>query len=173
MSQIARALKMTRKSVLKWIDKALQMGAQVGRKDAPHKPREAVITDDAKAWVVHLACSKDLDAYYPPACTIRLILDNHSSHICKETRAFPATRPYRFKYGLTPAHGSWLNIVETLFGKMTRTFLRGIRVQSRAELKERILLESPKSTRCRWFTAGPRSRRWKPLRRGANNIDMF
>jgi hypothetical protein len=40
---------------------------------------------------------------------------------------------------LTPTHGSWLNIVETLFGKMTRTFLRGIRVQTRNELRERIL----------------------------------
>ncbi len=309
VSQIARVLKMTRKSVLKWIDKALQMGAKMGMQDTPHKPREAVITDDAKAWVVHLACSKpkefgyaaelwtrsalarhvrqhavsagypalakaakatvqrildaqplrphkiqyylerrdpnflakmrevllvyqevafqneaarngapqpivitvsvdekpgvqaigntapdlppvagkyptlardheyirygtwsilagldlqnghitarvearhrsvefiallkDLDAHYAPGCTIRLILDNHSAHISKETRAFLATRPNRFKYVLTPTHGSWLNIVETLFGKMTRTFLRGIRVQSRAELKARILL---------------------------------
>ncbi len=309
VSQIARVLKMTRKSVLKWIDKTLQIGAKVGMKDTPHKPREAVITDDAKAWVVHLACCKpkefgyaaelwtrsalarhvrqhavpagypalakaakatvqrilhaqalrphkvtyylerrdpnflskmkdvllvyqeialqneavlngapqpvvitvsvdekpgvqalgntapdlppvagkyptvardheyirygtwsilaaldlhdghvtarveerhrsvefiallqDLDAHYPPDSTIRLVLDNHSSHISKETRAYLATRPNRFKYVLTPTHGSWLNIVETLFGKMTRTFLRQIRVGSRKELKERILL---------------------------------
>lgn len=309
VSQIARALKMTRKSALKWIDKALQVGAQVGMKDTPHKPREAVITDDAKTWVVNIACSKpkefgyaaelwtrsalaqhvrknavqagypalakaakatvqrildgqtlrphkvtyylerrdpsflakmknvlmvyqevavqneaasngaprplvitvsvdekpgvqaigntapdlppvpgkyptvsrdheyirygtwsimaaldlhdghvtarveerhrsvefiallkDLDTYYRPECTIRLIMDNHSSHISKETRDYLATRPNRFKYVLTPTHGSWLNIVETLFGKMTRTFLRGIRVESREELKERILL---------------------------------
>jgi transposase len=283
VSQIARALKMTRKSVLKWIDKALQMGTQAGMKDIPHKPREAVITDDAKAWVVHVACSKpkefgyaaelwtrsalarhvrqhaleagypalakaakatvqrilhaqalqphkikyylerrdpnflpkmrmvllvyqevalqnearqngtaknpllitvsvdekpgvqaigntapdlppvagkyptvardheyirygtwsilagldlhdghvtarveerhrsvefvallkDLDAHYPPECTIRLIMDNHSAHISKETRDYLATRPNRFKYVLTPTHGSWLNIVET------------------------------------------------------------
>jgi transposase len=270
VSQIARAVKMTRKSVLKWIDKTLQVGVQVGLKDTPHKPREAVITDDAKAWVVHLACSKpeesgyaaelwtrsalarhvrkhavqagypalakaakatvqrildaqslrphkvryylerrdpnfltkmkdvllvyqevalqneavingarqpivitvsvdekpgvqaigntappvagehstiardheyarygtwsilaaldlhdghvtarveerhgrvefiallqDLDAHYPPDCTIRLVLDNHSSHISKETRAYLATRPNRFKYVLTPTH---------------------------------------------------------------------
>ena len=309
VSQIARALKMTRKSVLKWIDKALQIGVMVGMKDTPHKPREAVITDNAKAWVVNLACSKpkdcgyaaelwtrsalarhvrlyavqagypalakaakatvqrildaqtlrphkvkyymerrdpdflskmknvllvyqevalqneavrngaphpivitvsvdekpgvqaigntspdlppvagkyptvardseyirfgtwsilagldlhdghvtarveerhrsvefiallkDLDDHYPAECTIRLILDNHSSHISKETRAYLATRPNRFKYVLTPTHGSWLNIVETLFGKMTRTFLRNIRVQSKNELKERIVL---------------------------------
>jgi transposase len=309
VSQIARALKITRKSVLKWIDKTLQIGAKVGMKDTPHKPREAAITDDAKAWVVHLACCKpkefgyaaelwtrsalarhvrkhalqagypalakavkatvqrilhaqtlrphkvtyylerrdpnflskmkdvllvyqqvalqneavlqgapqpvvitvsvdekpgvqaigntapdlapvagkyptvardheyirygtwsilaaldlhdghitarveerhrsvefiallrDLDVHYPPDCTIRLVLDNHSSHLSKETRVYLATRPNRFKYVLTPTHGSWLNIVETLFGKMTRTFLRQIRVGSRKELKERILL---------------------------------
>ena len=309
VSQIARALKTTRKSVLKWIDKTLQIGAKAGMKDTPHKPREAVITDDAKAWVVNLACCKpkefgyaaelwtrsalarhvrqhaiqsgypalakaakatvqrilnaqalrphkvtyylerrdpnflakmkvvlllyqevalqneaminrasqplvitvsvdekpgvqaignttsdlppvagkyptvardheyirygtlsilagldlhdghvtarveerhrskefiallmDLDAHYPPDCTIRLILDNHSAHISKETRAYLATRPNRFKYVLTPTHGSWLNIVETLFGKMARTFLRQIRVGSKKELKERILL---------------------------------
>ena len=307
VSQIARALKVTRKSVLKWIDKTLQIGAKAGMKDTPHKPREAVITDDAKAWVVHLACCKpkelgyaaelwtrsalarhvrkhavqagfpalaqaakatvqrildaqvlrphkvtyylerrdpnfllkmkevllvyqevalqneaalngaplvitvsvdekpgvqaigntapdlppvegkystvardheyvrygtwsilaaldlhdghvtarveewhrsvefvallqDLDAYYPPGSTIRLVLDNHSIHLSKETRAYLATRPNRFKYVLTPTHGSWLNIVETLFGKMTRTFLRQIRVGSKQELKARILL---------------------------------
>ena len=82
---------------------------------------------------------KDLDAFYPLECTIRLILDNHSSHISKETRTFLAKRPNRFKYVLTPTHGSWLNIVETLFGKMARTFLKQIRVSSRGELRRRIL----------------------------------
>jgi transposase len=309
VSQIARDLKMTRNSILKWIDKTLQVGAMVGIKDTPHKPREAVITDDAKAWVVNLACGKpkefgyaaelwtrsalarhvrehaaqagypalakaakatvqrildaqtlrphrvkyylerrdpnflskmknvllvyqevalqneavtngaahpvivtvsvdekpgvqaigntapdlppvagkystiardheyirhgtlsilaaldlhdghvtarveerhrsvefiallkDLDVHYPPDCTIRIVLDNHSSHTSKETRAYLSTRPNRFKYVLTPTHGSWLNIVETLFGKMTRTFLRQIRVGSKKELRDRILL---------------------------------
>lgn len=308
VSQIARVLKTTRKSVLKWIDKALEMGAEAGIKDTPHKPREAVITDDAKAWVVNLACTKpkdlgyaaelwtrsalarhirksaagegypalaraakatvqriltaqelqphkvkyylerrdpdfkskmrtvllvyqevaaqndakdkgaplpsvitvavdekpgvqaigntapdlppvpgkhrtvsrdheykrygtlsilasldlhdghviarveerhrsvefialltELDAWYPAECTIRIILDNHSAHISKETRDWLAKRPNRFKYVLTPTHGSWLNIAETLFGKMARTFLKHIRVRSRQELKERIL----------------------------------
>jgi transposase len=82
---------------------------------------------------------RDLDAYYPPETTIRLILDNHSAHISKETMAYLATRPNRFVYVHTPKHGSWLNLVETLFGKMARTFLRGIRVQSWQELKTRIL----------------------------------
>ena len=82
---------------------------------------------------------RDLDAYYPAETTIRVILDNHSAHISKETMAYLATRPNRFVYVHTPKHGSWLNLVETLFGKMARTFLRGMRVRSWQELKTRIL----------------------------------
>jgi hypothetical protein len=83
---------------------------------------------------------KELDAYYPAESTIRIILDNHSAHISKETMKYLASRPGRFLYVHTPKHGSWLNLVETLFGKMARTFLKNIRVNSKQELKERILL---------------------------------
>ena len=82
---------------------------------------------------------KDLDEHYPKECTIRVILDNHSAHISKETMAYLASRPNRFIYVHTPKHGSWLNLIETVFGKMARTFLKSIRVQSRDELKQRIL----------------------------------
>jgi transposase len=83
---------------------------------------------------------KEIDAYYPAASTIRIVLDNHSSHISKETMTYLASRPGRFVYVHTPTHGSWLNLIETLFGKMARTFLKHIRVTSKQELKERILL---------------------------------
>jgi transposase len=82
---------------------------------------------------------KDLDAHYPQECTIRVILDNYSAHISKETMAYLASRPNRFIYVHTPKHGSWLNLIETVFGKMARTFLKSTRVQSREELKQRIL----------------------------------
>jgi transposase len=321
---IARAMEMTRKSVRKWIDKALAMGAEAALRDAYHRPRGPVITEEARAWVVHLACSKpkewgyaaelwtrsllarhvrreavqaghpslsraakatvqrilaeqplhpervryylekrdpafavrmrdvllvyqevalqneaqrageqrpavitvsvdekpglqaiahtapdlppvpgkhsgvgrdheykrlgtcsilaaldlheghvtarverrhrsrefiallrDLDQYYPADCTIRIILDNHSAHISKETQAFLSSRPNRFQYVLTPKHGSWLNIVETLFGKMARTFLRHIRVKSWEELRDRILLGVAE------INAAPVVHRWK------------
>ena len=83
---------------------------------------------------------RDLDTYYPVESTIRIILDNHSAHISRETMKYLASRPGRFVYVHTPTHGSWLNLVETLFGKMARTFLKHIRVNSKQELKERILL---------------------------------
>lgn len=321
---IARAMEMTRKSVRKWIEKALAMGAEAALRDAYHRPRAPVITEEARAWVVHLACSKpkelgyaaelwtrsllaghvrreavqaghpslsraakatvqrilaeqplhpervryyvekrdpvfevrmrdvllvyqevalqneaqregekrptvitvsvdekpglqaiantapdlppvpgkhsgvgrdheykrlgtcsilaaldlheghvtarverrhrsrefiallqDLDQYYPADCTIRIILDNHSAHISKETHAYLASRPNRFQYVLTPKHGSWLNIVETLFGKMARTFLRHIRVKSWEELRDRIILGIAE------INAAPVVHRWK------------
>jgi hypothetical protein len=94
--------------------------------------------EDRHRSVEFIGLLSDLDAKYPPECTIRIILDNHSAHISQETRAFLSLHPNRFQYVLTLKHGSWLNIVETLFGKMTRTFLRHIRVQSLDELKARI-----------------------------------
>jgi transposase len=82
---------------------------------------------------------KQIDDYYPEAWTIRITLDNHSSHISKETMSYLASRPNRFRYVHTPKHGSWLNLIETFFSKISRTFLRHIRVASKEELKERIL----------------------------------
>ena len=78
------------------------------------------------------------DTHYPAGARIRMVLDNHSAHISRETRAFLATVPNRFEFIFTPTHGSWLNLVESFFGKMAKTLLRGIRVRSKAELKTRI-----------------------------------
>ena len=116
---------MAGKSILAALD--LQDGRVTARVERRHRSREFILL------------LKDLDRSYPPECTIRLILDNHSSHISKETNAYLATRPNRFQYVHTPTHGSWLNIVETLFGKMARTFLKRIRVESWEELRVRIL----------------------------------
>jgi transposase len=112
-------------SILAALD--LHNGHVTARVERRHRSREFV------------ALLKDLDAHYPAESVIRLIMDNHSAHISKETQAFLASRPNRFQYVLTPKHGSWLNIVETLFGKMARIFLRHIRVQSWEELQTRIL----------------------------------
>ena len=79
-----------------------------------------------------------LDEYYPKDSIIRIILDNHSSHISKETKAYLESKPGRFEYVHTPKHGSWLNIIECVFSKMARTFLRHIRVKSIDDLKNRI-----------------------------------
>src|ERR1700742_5160464 len=83
---------------------------------------------------------KKLNATYPTDTAIKLILDNHSAHISKETKRWLAAQPEgRFTLVFTPKHGSWLNLVEGFFSKMARSVLRHIRVASKAELKSRIL----------------------------------
>ena len=78
--------------------------------------------------------------YYPARCRIRVVLDNHSAHISKETRAYLKTVPNRFEFIFTPKHGSWLNLIECFFARMAKTVLRGIRVASKEELADRIRL---------------------------------
>jgi len=81
---------------------------------------------------------KLVDSRYEPQTVIQIVLDNHSAHISKETQAYLLTKPNRFAFTFTPKHGSWLNLIESFFGKMARTMLRGIRVNSEAELVQRI-----------------------------------
>ena len=38
----------------------------------------------------------------------------------------------------TPKHGSWLNLIEGFFSKITRQMLKGIRVKTKDELVQRI-----------------------------------
>jgi transposase len=83
---------------------------------------------------------KLLDAAYPASTAIKVILDNHSAHISKETRAWVASLPaHRFEFTFTPKHGSWLNLIEGFFSKLARSVLRHIRVGSKQELKDRIM----------------------------------
>ncbi|MGN8851817.1 transposase [Anaerobiospirillum succiniciproducens] len=47
--------------------------------------------------------------------------------------------PNRFEFVFTPKHGSWLNMIESWFGKLSRTMLRGIRAENKKELEHRIM----------------------------------
>ena len=117
--------------IYRCVDKALAAGIQMGLKDKYHRPHEPQISDEAKAWVVSLACTKPKDhalaaelwsisalarfvgenaraAGFPRlanAGIIRVVLDNHSAHISKETMTYLGSRPGRFEYVHTPKHG--------------------------------------------------------------------
>lgn len=79
-----------------------------------------------------------IDGRYPEDWVIRIVLDNHSAHVSKETQQYLKSRPNRFHFVFTPKHGSWLNLIESFFSKIARSFLRHIRVDSKQELVERI-----------------------------------
>ena len=108
-------------------------------RSALHSGHIHAAVEDRQRSLEFIGLLRRLNAYYPPEAIIRVVLDNHSAHISKETRAYLATRSGRFEYVHTPKHGSWLNLIECAFSKMARTFLRHIRVDSVDELKARIL----------------------------------
>jgi len=106
----------------------LLTGQVIGQVKDRHRSRE---------FVEYL---KLLDERYSSKEKIRLVLDNHTAHISKETQSYLKSVPNRFEFVFTPKHGSWLNLIEMFFSKMARTFLRGIRVTTKIELKNRIEL---------------------------------
>ena len=94
-------------------------------------------THNSKDYIEFL---KILDAKYSKGDKIRLVLDNLKVHTSEETKQYLSTVPGRFEFVFTPKHGSWLNMVEGFFSKMTKQMLRGIRVKSKSELADRIYL---------------------------------
>ena len=91
---------------------------------------------------------KALSGAYPEHWRIRLLLDNHSVHKSRQTQKFLESVPGRFEFVFTPKHASWLNVIEMVFSKMSRSFLRQIRVRSLKELRERIDLGIAEMNRC-------------------------
>ena len=81
---------------------------------------------------------KILNERYPEGDIIQVILDNHTVHTSKKVKQYLETMPGRFVFIFTPKHGSWLNMIEGFFGKMTKQMLRGIRVKTKQELIDRI-----------------------------------
>lgn len=57
-TQIQRAVGVSRPTIYKCVDRALAAGAMAGLLDRYHRPRPPEITEEAKAWVVSLACQK-------------------------------------------------------------------------------------------------------------------
>lgn len=136
-------------SLLAGID--LVTGEVIGAVEDRHRSREFV------------DFLKMLNERYDPELRIQIVLDNHSAHTSKETRAYLDTVPNRFEFVFTPKHGSWLNIIESFFAKMSKSFLRHIRVKSKEELKARIELYLKE------VNENPVPFRWKHGLESANN----
>lgn len=95
-----------------------------------------------------IAFLRQLIDAYPPRTKFRIVLDNHSAHVSAEVRKYLATVPNRFEFVFTPKHASWLNLIEVFFSKMARTVLRGLRVDSKTELRQRIRKYFKEVNRC-------------------------
>jgi transposase len=78
ITDIENMVKVSRPTIYKWIEKGLALGIEEGLKDKYHRPREPVITEEAKAWVIHLACQKPTDLGYAAEIWTRKALADHA-----------------------------------------------------------------------------------------------
>src|SRR5438552_3318079 len=107
-----------------------------------HRPWRRVKVTDRRANQDFAHCMRDLvDLHYPDAPTIRVVLDNLSTHSAGALYdAFPAPEARRIlkrlEFHHTPKHASWLNMVEIEIG-----VLRGQCLDRRIDDKERLVAE--------------------------------
>ena len=79
-----------------------------------------------------------LDAEFPGAVTLHLILDNYGTHGHPTVRRWLARHP-RFVLHFIPTSSSWLNLVERWFGELTQKAVRRGVFRSVAELEAAIV----------------------------------
>ena len=60
------------------MEKSLAMGIEEGLKDKYHRPKQPVITEEAKAWVISIACQKPKDFGYAAEVWTRKALAEHA-----------------------------------------------------------------------------------------------
>ena len=97
--------------------------AEPARRDRPaHRQGSRLCRGSPSLAGVRRFPQADSTPLTPTDTAIKLILDNHSAHISKETKKWLAAQPEgRFTFVFTPKHGSWLNLVEGFFSKMARS----------------------------------------------------
>ena len=80
ITEIEKLIQVSRPTIYKWIDKALALGIKEGLKDKYHRPKAPVITEEAKAWVINIACKKPTDYGYAAEMWTRKSLADHVRH---------------------------------------------------------------------------------------------
>lgn len=64
ITAISSLTNLSRESIYKHLERALNFGVEEALKDTEHSPKEPTINEDAKLWVINLACTKPKDHGY-------------------------------------------------------------------------------------------------------------
>lgn len=102
-----------------------------------------VSVTDRRTKIDWAKCVKEIvDAYYPEAAKITLVMDNLNTHKPAALyEAFPPEEARRLlnqlEFHYTPKHGSWLNMAEIEFSALKRQCL-DCRIPDQATLKQKI-----------------------------------
>ena len=74
---VGEAVGVTRQTVQRCLDRAVRFGVMAALDDSPRPGREPTITDEARAWVVSLACQKPKAVGYPHELWTTRLLARH------------------------------------------------------------------------------------------------
>jgi transposase len=132
-----------------------------------HQPRRTVKVTDRRTARDFAQCMRDLvDLHYPKAETIRVVLDNLSTHSPGALyEAFPAPEAHRIlrrlEFHYTPKHASWLNMVEIEIGVLRSQCLDrriGDRQTLEAEIDTWQCRRNADRARIKWMFTTQRAR---------------
>ena len=65
---VARQIGVSQQTVMRCLERAAELGVLAALDDRPRAGRDAVITREARAWLVSLACAKPVALGYPMSC---------------------------------------------------------------------------------------------------------
>jgi transposase len=74
---VGEAIGVTHQTVHRCLDRAVRFGVMAALDDSPRPGKEPTITDDARAWVVSLACQKPKEVGYPHELWTTRLLARH------------------------------------------------------------------------------------------------
>ena len=74
---VGAAVGVTHQTVQRCLDRAVKLGVMAALDDSPRLGREPTITDEARAWVVALACRKPKEVGYPHELWTTRLLARH------------------------------------------------------------------------------------------------
>ena len=113
---VGEAIGVTHQTVQRCLDRAVRLGTMAALDDSPRPGKAPEITDDAKAWLVSLACQKAKDLGYPHELWTTRLLARHvrehaaaAGHPCLQSivqgtvckiLAHHAVKPHKVRYYL-------------------------------------------------------------------------
>jgi transposase len=74
---VGEAIGVTHQTVQRCLDRAVRFGVMAALDDSPRPGKEPTITDEARAWVVSLACQKPKEVGYPHELWTTRLLARH------------------------------------------------------------------------------------------------
>jgi len=74
---VGEAIGVTHQTVLRCLDRAVRFGVMAALEDSPRPGKAAAITDEARAWLVSLACQKAKELGYPHELWTTRLLARH------------------------------------------------------------------------------------------------